>query len=79
MDIQTIVDLAINQVGEEQGRMLLGTIKDLIGKCNNSVFIITKVGGKVSLISSTKSSCDINFKEKPKIYNIEDTINSIEI
>lgn len=83
MGIDFILDLVINQVGEEQAKNIKEQLLVLSQKMgNDKIYILKKLGNRgVSLILTDTNDCNINFSDKKKlqVVELESILKKVEI
>lgn len=83
MDKEFIINLVINQIGEEQAKNVKEQLLTLADKMSaDKIYIIKKLGNRgLCLISTSSKDCKVSFNEgaKPDIIEVENMLRDIEI
>lgn len=84
MGIDFILDLVIDQVGEEQAKNIKNQLLILADKMSSDkIYILKKLGSKgVCLIMTDSSNCKVNFPSgeyTPEIIELESILNKVEV
>ncbi len=76
-----IVSMIVAKVGEDEAKKYLQMIKDISDKLGDKVLMLSSVKGKGNclFISSKEEMNQQIFKEKPKVFYLDEIINKIEI
>jgi hypothetical protein len=86
MDVNTILDIVIGQVGAEQTQVIKNKVIMLMGQMKeNQIFVLKKLKGKgVCLIITTSEEFKTAFPNlqngyKPTIIELETIVNKVEV
>jgi molybdate-binding protein len=83
LDKDFIINLVIDQVGEEQAKNIKTQILALAEKMNNEkIYIIKRLGKRgICLITTDSKECGIDFAEgvKPNIFELENLVKDTDI
>ncbi len=81
MDKDFLLNMVINQIGEEKAKEVLNMLKGLADRMQpDSIYMLKKLPNKgVTLISTKDNDCKINFTAKPVQHELEKMLKEVEI